>query len=164
MKSFNDCVSEYRKQVVKGDIVTAYRGLIQYMMSLRTHFKNRFPDYSVSGNIYSGYMDMTYFPLVPEKLRNKGLKIAIVLVHDKLSFEAWLAGSNKKIQAKYWELVKKQKWDKYRVPKAIKGQDSIIECDLVVNPDFSDVDKITREIEVRTVRFVKDMEDFLDRI
>ncbi len=27
MKSLNDCIPEYRKQVVKGDIVTAYRGL-----------------------------------------------------------------------------------------------------------------------------------------
>ena len=82
MKLFNDCVSEYRKQVEKVDIVTAYRGLIKYMMSLSTHFKNRFPDYSVAGNIYSGCMDMTYYPMVPEKLRNRGLKIAIVLVHD----------------------------------------------------------------------------------
>ena len=164
MKSFNDCVSEYRKQVEKGDIVTAYRGLIQYMMSLRTHFRNRFPDYSVAGNIYSGYMDMTYFPMVPEKLKNKGLKIAIVLVHDKLRFEAWLAGSNKTMQAKYWGIVKKQKWDKYRVPEVIKGQDSIIECDLVVNPDFSDMEKITKQIEDRTVRFVEDIEAFLDGI
>ena len=163
MKPFNDCVSEYRKQVEKGDIVIAYRGLMEYMGKLRTHFKNRYPDYFIPGSIYYGYMDMTYFPLVPEKLKNKGLKIAIVLIHDRLRFEAWLAGSNKTIQSKFWEIVKEQKWDKYRIPATIKGQDSIVECDLVDNPDFSDPDKLTRQIEDRTVGFVADIEAFLDR-
>lgn len=88
MRPSNDCVSEYRKQVEKGDIVTVYRGLMEYIMNLRTHFKNRYPDYFVSGSIYHGYMDMTYFPLFPVKLKEKGLKIAVVLIHDRLRFEA----------------------------------------------------------------------------
>jgi hypothetical protein len=58
---------------------TAYRGLMEYMMNLRTHFKNNHPDYSLPGTLYYGYMDMTCFPLVTEKLKGKGLKIAIVL-------------------------------------------------------------------------------------
>jgi len=39
-----------------------------------------------------------------------------------------------------------------------------LNADLVVNPDFSDMDKITRQIEDRTVRFVEDIEAFLDTI
>ncbi len=164
MKSFNDCLPEYRKQIQKGVIVAAYRGLMQYMKSLRIHFKNRFPDYSVPGDIYLGYMDMTYFPLITPKLKNKGLKIAIVLIHDNLRFEVWLAGSNKTIQAKYWRIVKERKWEQYRIPAAIRGQDSIIGCDLVEDPDFSDPDNLTRHIEEQTMRFVKDIEAFLDGI
>jgi hypothetical protein len=164
MKPFNDCVSEYRKQVEKGDIVTAYRGLMAFMMSLRTYFKNKYPDYSISGSIYYGYMDMTYFPLVPEKLKEKGLKIAIVLIHDRLRFEAWLSGSNKAVQLKYWDIVKEKRWDKYRIPATIKGQDSIVECDLIGNPDFSDLDKLTEQIESRAKIFIQDVEEFLVRI
>ncbi len=164
MKTFNNCISEYRKQVDKGDIVTAYRGLMEYMMDLRTHFRNKYPDYFVSGNIYYGYMDMTYFPLVPEKLRSKGLKIAIVLIHENMRFEAWLAGYNKKSQAKYWKIINEKKWDKYRIPATLKGHDSIVECDLADNPDFSDQDKLTRQIEARTGRFITDIEAFLDTI
>ena len=33
---------------------------------------NRYPDYFISGSIYYGYMDMTYFSLFPEKLKEKG--------------------------------------------------------------------------------------------
>lgn len=53
MKSFNDCVSEYRKQVEKGDIVAAYRGLMEFMTSLCYHFKNKYSDYSMSISIFA---------------------------------------------------------------------------------------------------------------
>ena len=39
MKSFNEYVNEYRKQIEKGDIKEAYKGLMNYIMDLRTHFK-----------------------------------------------------------------------------------------------------------------------------
>ena len=49
MASFNEYISEYRKQLEKGTIKKAYKGLMEYIMDLRTHFKNKYPDYFVSG-------------------------------------------------------------------------------------------------------------------
>lgn len=98
MKSFNECIEEYKKQMKKGCIPVAYKGLMEYIMSLRTHFKNKYPDYFVSGNIYYGYMDMTYFSFIPKSLKSKKLKIAVVFIHDKMRFEVWLGGYNKQIQ------------------------------------------------------------------
>ena len=164
MKSLNDCVSEYRRQVEKGDIVTAYRGLMEFMMKLRTHFASRFTGYEIPGSIYYGYMDMTYFSVVPEKLKGRGLKIAIVLVHDKLRFEAWLAGRNKSVQLKYWESAREHNWNKYRIPATLKGQDSIIEYELVDNPDFSDPDRLMEQIGNMTAGFIADIESYLERL
>ena len=59
MKSFQENMNEYKKQLEKGAIKEAYKGLMEYIMDLRTHFKNEYPDYFVSGSIYYGYMDMT---------------------------------------------------------------------------------------------------------
>ncbi|HOY51245.1 MAG TPA: hypothetical protein P5086_12415 [Prolixibacteraceae bacterium] len=159
MKPFSECIQEYRKLVKQGEIVTAYRGLMEFMATLRTHFKNQHPELSVPGNLYFGYMDMTYFPLVPEKLKTKGLKIAIVLVHEDVRFEAWLSGTNKTIQAEYWELFRNRKWDHYRIPESLKGRDSIIECDLALDPDFSDPGTLIRQIEDRTIQFINDVMD-----
>ena len=64
MEPFNEQIDEYRKQLEKGAIKKAYKGLMEYIMDLRTHFKNKYPDYFVSGSIYYGYMDMTYFSFV----------------------------------------------------------------------------------------------------
>jgi hypothetical protein len=152
---------EYKKQMEKGDIKEAYRGLMEYIMELRLFFKNKYPDYFVSGNIYNGYMDMTYFSFFPESLKLRKLKVAIVFIHDTCRFEVWLAGYNKQVQMKYWKLFKESDWNKYRIPSTTKGVDSIIEYVLAENPDFSDLDTLTRQIERGTLKFINDVDGFL---
>jgi hypothetical protein len=58
MESFHEYMNEYREQLGKGAIQKAYKGLMEYIMGLRTHFKNKYPDYFISGSIYYGYMNM----------------------------------------------------------------------------------------------------------
>ena len=154
-------MDEYRKQMQKGDIAEAYKGLMDYIMNLRTHFQNKYPDYFVSGSIYYGYMDMTYFSFFPESLKNRKLKIGIVFIHETCRFEVWLFGYNKQVQAKYWKLIKESDWKKYHIPSTTKGNDSIIESILVDKPDFSDLDTLTKQIEKGTLKFIEDVENFL---
>ena len=161
MESFHEYINEYRKQLEKGAIQEAYKGLMEYIMSLRTHLKNKYPDYFVSGSIYHGYMDMTYFSFFPKSLKDRKLKIAIVFIHDPFRFEVWLAGNNKRVQSKYWKLFKESDWNKYHIVSTTKGVDSIVEYILVDNPDFSDLDTLTKQIERATLKFIKDVEGFL---
>ena len=163
MKPFHEYISEYRKQIKKGVIQEAYKGLMEYIMSLRTYFKNKYPDYFVSGNIYFGYMDMTYFSFIPESLKQKKLKIAIVFIHETCRFEVWLGGYNKQVQNKYWKLLKESNWNKYRIVSPAKGVDSIIEYNLVDKPDFNNLDSLTKQIESGTLKFIKDVENFLTK-
>ena len=163
MESFYEHMNEYRKQMEKGAIKEAYRGLMEYIMDLRLHFKNKYPDYFVSGSIYYGYMDMTYFSFIPESLKRRKLKIAIVFIHDTCRFEVWLGGYNKHVQTEYWKLFKESNWNKYYIATPAKGVDSILENILVENPDFSDLDTLTKQIERGTLKFIKDVEDFLSK-
>ncbi len=163
MKPFHEYMNEYRKQMEKGDIKEAYKGLMEYIMKLRLYFKKKYPDYFVSGSIYYGYMDMSYFSFFPESLKLRKLKVAVVFIHDTFRFEVWLAGYNKQVQTKYWKLVKESDWNKYHIPSTIKGVDSIIEYILVENPDFSDLDTLTKQIERGTLKFIKDVENFLSK-
>jgi hypothetical protein len=161
MDSLKESMSEYRRQLKKGTIQMAYRGLMDYIMGLRSYFEKKYPDYSVSGSIYFGYMDMTYFSFFPKSLKLRGLKVGIVFVYERFRFEVWLFGSNKGIQAKYWKMFKESNWNKYRIPPTTKGVDSILENTLVENPDFSDPDALTQQIERGTLRFIEDVENFL---
>jgi len=101
MKSLQENMTEFKKQLEKGAIQKAYQGLMEYMMSLKNHFSNKYPDYSTPGGLYHGYMDMTYFSILPKTLKDRDLKIAIVFLYDAFRFEIWLSGKNKQVLAKY---------------------------------------------------------------
>lgn len=163
MESFNENINEYKKQLKQGAVQKAYQGLMEYIMSLRTHFNSKYPNYFVSGSIYQGYMDMTYFSFIPESLKNRKLRIAIVFSYNTFRFEVWLAGYNKQVQSKYWKLFKESGWNKYHIVPDIKGVDSIIEYILVENPDFSELDVLTKQIEKGTLKFIEDIESFLSK-
>jgi hypothetical protein len=163
MKQFNDYMNEYKKQMKKGDIIKAYSELMQYIMDLRTFFQKKYPDYIISGSIYQGYMDMTYFSFFTESLKQKKLKIGIVFIHEACRFEVWLFGYNKAVQTKYWRLIKESNWDKYRIVPTTKGFDSILEHTLVDNPDFSNLELLTKQIEEGTLDFIKNVDNFLSK-
>lgn len=160
MHSIREDMEAFRGQLEKGSIQKAYRALLSYMMGLRTHFKNNYGDSAVSG-LYQGYMDMTYFALFPPSLKHRKLKIAIVFNYDAFRFEAWLAGSNRKVQQQYWELFRDSQWPEYRVVMPARGIDSIIECDLAKDFDFSDPEPLTSKIENTTAAFIENIEGFL---
>jgi hypothetical protein len=146
-------------QLRTGAIQRAYKTLLGTMMDLRVHFQNRYPSYSISG-LYQGYMDMTYFAIVPPSLKHRNLKIAIVFNYEAFRFEAWLSGTNRQVQRKYWELFRDSGWTEYRVVTPAKGVDSIIECNLAENFDFGDLDCLTADIEENTVKFINNVEKF----
>ena len=162
MASFQEHVNEFRNQLEKGSIQKAYQGLMEYIMGLRTYLQSKYPDYAVSGSVYYGYMDMTYFAFTPKSLKDRKLKIAIVFVYETFRFEIWLAGKNKVMQEKYWKIFKESGWDKYHIVPTIQGVDAIVEHVAVGIPDFSDLDALTNQIENEILTFIKDVESFLD--
>jgi hypothetical protein len=161
MKSLQENMAEFRKQLEKGSIQKAYQGLMEFMIRLKNHFSNKYPDYSAPGSLYNGYMDMTYFSILPKSLKDRDLKIAIVFLYDAFRFEIWLSGKNKQVLAKYWKIIKKSGWGKYKVVEPVKGVDSVVEHVLVDNPDFSDLDALTKQIEQGALKFIRDIESFL---
>jgi hypothetical protein len=161
MTSFQDAMDEYRQQLAKGVLQQAYRGLMAYLLELKTHFKDKYPAYSVSGSLYYGTMDMTYFALTPESLKKRGLKIAVVFLHEACRFEVWLAGYNRPLQAEYWRLFKESGWEKYPLVPTTRGVDAILVHTLAGEPNFGDLAGLTAQIEDGTLRFIADIEAFL---
>ncbi len=96
MTSLNQRIDAYTEIVRKGEVQAAYRGIMDSWPASRCLMTSD-ADIEVGGSIYQGYMDMTYFPLNTASLKNKGLKIAVVYLHDKKAFEAWLSARNRTI-------------------------------------------------------------------
>jgi hypothetical protein len=129
MRSIQDDMTRFRTQLQIGSIQKAHRALLGYMLDLRTHFKDRHPNYTISG-LYQGYLDMSYFALVPPAFRRRRLKIAIVFNYGDFRFEAWLSGANRQVLQRYWDRVKDARWSEYRLVSPGAWADSIVECDL----------------------------------
>jgi hypothetical protein len=161
MPSFQDQLRAYREQLAKGSIQAAYRGLMGYLMDLRSYFQNQYADFFVSGSLYTGYMDMSYFSIVPKTFKERRLKAAVVFLHEPFRFEGWLAGTNKQVQARTWALIRDSGWDRYPLTPSLKGSDSILETVLVSEPDFNDLEALTRQIEREVMGFITDIEGFL---
>lgn len=158
MTTLQDQMMEYRFQLKKGSIQAAHRGLMEFISSLRTFFQRNYPEFEVPGNIYQGYMDMTYFSIIPPSLKPRKLKIAVVFVYETFRFEVWLSGYNRQVQAKYWRLLRDNGYEQYQLVDDPLKADSILEHTLVKDPDFSDTAELTQRITSGTRSFIADIE------
>jgi len=163
MQPFQQQINEYRNQLEKGTIKHAYRGLMEYLDGLRLHLQKKYPDYFLSGSVHHGFMDYTYFYFFPKTLKQRKLKIVILFIHDTFRFEVWLAGYNKKIQEKYWNLFRENNWNKYHLTSTTKEVDSILDYTLIDNADFSDLEALTKTIETGALKFIEDIKAFLSK-
>ena len=152
MQSLNESVREYTAQLQHGQIQKAYKGIMTFMSGLKTYLESRHPDYTATG-LYFGYMDMTYFAFTPLELKQRSLKIAIVYLHEQNRFEVWLGGANRRVQAETIELFKGKNLDGLILSELKPGVDSIVEMQLVEQPDFDHPEELMLEIESKVIEF-----------
>jgi hypothetical protein len=160
MDSLNSHVREYVSQLSKGHIQKAYRGILSFMSDTKTYLEHQYPDYTASA-VYPGYMDMTYFAFTPSTLKQKKLKIAIVFLHPECRLEVWLAGVNRQIQAEYIRRLSTKDIGRLTLSQVGPGVDSIIASRIVEKPDFDNRDVLQKQVEVKTMQFIKDIEALL---
>ncbi|AFA50118.1 DUF7000 family protein [Acetobacterium woodii] len=152
MKTLNEQIESYTQQLRRGEIQIAYKGILAFMGKLRAAFIKKYPHYDVS-NIYPGYLDMSYFSLSTKSLKDQGLKIAIVYLHEKGSFEGWLSARNRDI-ARNYKLVLNNLSDEINIFHDQDNQDAIMECILIDTPDFEDQAQLINVIDQRVEKFV----------
>lgn len=144
MKNLNHYVAIYKEQLSKGDILIAYKGLVSFVMKLRVDLiKSMSETYSFSGMLH-GYMDYTYFYYMNDFLKDKKMKLGLVLNHKEMQFEIWLLGNTKVIQSRYWEVLMESKWNKGKLKMP---EFSILEAIIDASPDFNDLPALSLRLE-----------------
>ena len=152
MKTLNKLIEEYTQQLRLGEIQIAYSGILAFIGKLRTAFIKKYPHYDVS-NIYQGYLDMSYFSFSTKPLKDNGLKIAIVYLHEKESFEVWLSARNRDIARTHQSILDSLSAEK-NVFHDSNNQDAIAECVLTCTPDFEDPALLINCIDQGVEKFV----------
>lgn len=154
MKTLNHLISDYTTLLQQGELQLAYKGILEFMGKLRADFIKKYPQYEIS-SIYQGYMDMSYFSIFTKPLKEKGLKIALVYLHDKARFEVWLSARNREITKQY-QLVLIQHpifgTPTFHDPTNL---DAIVESVLVSTPDFENPTALIMELEQAVYKFIE---------
>lgn len=155
MKDLNTYVKIYKEQLDKGDIQNAYAGIVKYVTRLGTILSKDLADKYSFGGLLQGYMDYTYIYYSNDFLKNRKLKMGLVLNHTDMRFEVWLLGQTIPVQKKYWQYFKDTTWNsnKTEIP-----QYSIVEVVLVESPDFNDLDALTKQIEDKLVAITEKLQ------
>lgn len=153
MKSLNLLIRDYTYSLQLGELQVAYKGILEFIGKLRADFIKKYPFYDI-GSVYQGYMDMSYFSLSTKLLKDKGLKVAVVYLHEKGDFEVWLSARNREISKQYESLKNRIIPDGLAVFHDDNNQDAIIECVLTSKPDFEDQALLKTIIEQRIEKFI----------
>lgn len=154
MKELNQLIHEYTNQLQDGEIQAAYKGILAFIGKLRIGLIKKYPQNEI-GSMYQGHMDVTFFSFKTEQLKNKGLKIAIVYLHEKGAFEVWLSAQNRDIAKKYEFLQARDTAAGLIIFHDEANQDAIIECTLSSTPDFEDPDSLSDLIDRGVKKFVE---------
>lgn len=154
MKSLNELIRAYTSTVQQGDVPLAYRNILEFMGRLRSSFTKI--GYEVSG-LYPGYMDMSYIAVNTSRLKEHGLKIAVVYLHVTGHFEIWLSARNRVLTELYATTF-----------QAMSGfhndqnRDAVIERTLTSAPNFDELEQLAELIEREVEQFIQDVEATLE--
>jgi hypothetical protein len=162
MEISNKDIAEYRNQLKNSNLKAAYQGIMKYFDHLRLHLKSKQPEYFIS-DVHYGLLDYTYLYFFPKSLQRQKLKVALLFSHDTFKLEVLLAGYNRSAQAKYWKLFKENGFSKYNLAKSASEPDRFLDHTISDNPDFSNLNALTQQVESDILSFIHDIEAFLTK-
>ncbi len=138
-----DLLSEYKKLLRTTNLREGYQEFIKLFHYIRAALEKSMPEYKFQGNIVENGMDYSYFSFTNDRLKEKGLKIAVIFVHKEFQFEVWLSGFNRKWQSKYYDLLKGRNIP-FELTDDPTRKDYILRVTLERSVDISDGDLLTR--------------------
>ena len=153
MKTLNQFILDYTDNLKHGEIQIAYKGILEFIGILRADLAKKRPDYEM-GSVYQGYMDMSYFAISTKLLKEKGLKIAVVYLHEKRTFEVWLSARNREISKFYKSMFFSTSLNNIAFFHDDNNQDAIIECTLTASPNFEDQISLLDIIDHGVMNFI----------
>lgn len=153
----------YKAQLDEGTIQKAYQSLMNFIMCLRNDMAKKYENEYIIGNISKGYMDYTYFPVIPARIKSLKLKFVLYFIHQEMRFAISLSGQNRQIRERYRKLLSGSEFNKYQITHANEDSYSVVQEILVEKPDFNDLFQLKSEIERKAIEFIEYITELLAR-
>lgn len=146
---FNDNLFlEYKNLLETTNIQECYQHVIKFINYLYLKLKNELNMYSFSSKVIENKMNFSYFQLTNQKLKELGLKIQVIFMHETCRFEIWLSGYNRKIQNKYYKIFNTIEFP-FQLCINPNKDDYIIKLLINENLTVANIEKVIFEIKDR---------------
>lgn len=99
-------LNTYRTLLETTDLQRAYQEFVRMFRFLRSELERQLPDFRFQSSISENAMEYAYFSFTHPALREKGLKLSVVFVHQAFQLEVWLSGVNRSTQCRWAEQLK----------------------------------------------------------
>ena len=144
----------YKNLIISTELQQGYQEFIKLFRYLKIELEKELPLFPFSGNIVENGMDYSYFQFTNKELKEKGLKIVVAFVHKDFCFEVWVSGYNRKIQCKYYEMLKNQTL-KYSLNHNPNRVDYILKSPIDKLVDMNDGLSITKKLKANICVFIE---------
>ncbi len=158
--SNNMLIRQYTTSINDYSLQRSYRLILDTLSFLQRKINKNNPGYT-SSQLYQGYLDMSYFAVATPLLLDHNLKLAVVYLHAKGCFEAWLAAKNRTVQEQYRTRLRALVKEPYRIKEQQIGEDAILSTVIASYPDFSDIPLLTSELEHKINQILADIHTLL---
>ncbi|WP_298504546.1 class I SAM-dependent methyltransferase [uncultured Sphaerochaeta sp.] len=118
-------INHYTDCIQSGLPQRGYRLIISLFNELQAELQLRFPQAKITA-IHQGYPDMSYAALAFKAFEPLGLKLAVVYLHRKNSFEFWLAARSRSLQDTWREKLRAKVQEPYQLVEKGRGVDAIV--------------------------------------
>lgn len=157
MRSLNECILLYQREIQAGDIVFAYQGIIKLLKALQCALAKAHPDHRIK-TLYTGHFDVSYFTFTPPLLSAHHLKIAVLYRHPLNQFEICLAADNHQLQLAWYPKLCQMKLNNYQLIKPTGKVDVLLSQVIDSHPDFDDQPALISRLQKQAEAFSTDMQ------
>lgn len=96
---------EYKELMKTTNIRECYRRVISLIKHTRSRLETDMNTYSFMNRVVENQMDFSYFQLTNNPLKESGIKIQVVFIHESCTFEIWGSGYNRSVQKRLYNNI-----------------------------------------------------------
>lgn len=107
IKLNTSCFYSILKKLIENyNLQSSYQEFIEIFKSIQKSLKDDLVDYNFSSTKVENRMYFSYFQFTKDEIKSKGLNFQVIFNYRDFSFELWLSGYNRKIQERYYKILK----------------------------------------------------------
>ena len=148
-------IEEYKNIIQTTNLQRAYQEQIKFFRYLRNCLQKEMVDLKFTGNIVENNMDYSYFQITNFNLKQEGLKIVFVFLHQQFKYQIWLSGVNRQEQLKKINMY--QKSTNYNLTSNPIKTDYIIRKDVETKFDYNNLEKLINDLKEEIYSFINDI-------